>query len=141
MVDVFKPGAGVDPVLAQQLLSEGAERAQAIVRDSQGQASGVDMLLSIVPDNVVGAASNNASILALMFFALMFGVGIVVSKTTPGIEILRRGIEGLFEVSMTLIGRSEEQTSELQSLMRISYAVFCLKNKKTTQQISTNILN
>src|SRR3546814_5574743 len=28
--------------------------------------------------------------------------------------------------------RSEEHTSELQSLMRISYAVFCLKNKKTT---------
>src|SRR3546814_9750615 len=30
-----------------------------------------------------------------------------------------------------VIGRSEEHTSELQSLMRISYAVFCLKNKKT----------
>src|SRR3546814_4386548 len=29
--------------------------------------------------------------------------------------------------------RSEEHTSELQSLMRISYAVFCLKNKKSTQ--------
>src|SRR3546814_8651579 len=28
--------------------------------------------------------------------------------------------------------RSEEHTSELQSLMRISYAVFCLKNKKNT---------
>src|SRR3546814_4003322 len=28
--------------------------------------------------------------------------------------------------------RSEENTSELQSLMRISYAVFCLKNKKNT---------
>src|SRR3546814_10899159 len=28
--------------------------------------------------------------------------------------------------------RSEEHTSELQSLMRISYAVFCLKNKNTT---------
>src|SRR3546814_4417464 len=27
------------------------------------------------------------------------------------------------------VGRSEEHTSELQSLMRISYAVFCLKNK------------
>src|SRR3546814_8708138 len=33
-------------------------------------------------------------------------------------------------------GRSEEHTSELQSLMRISYAVFCLKKKKTT-----NIIN
>src|SRR3546814_8402337 len=29
-------------------------------------------------------------------------------------------------------GRSEEHTSELQSLMRISYAVFCLKKKKKT---------
>src|SRR3546814_3027651 len=29
--------------------------------------------------------------------------------------------------------RSEEHTSELQSLMRISYAVFCLKNNKTTK--------
>src|SRR3546814_3291019 len=29
----------------------------------------------------------------------------------------------------TIIGRSEEHTSELQSLMRISYSVFCLKNK------------
>src|SRR3546814_2079939 len=31
--------------------------------------------------------------------------------------------------------RSEEHTSELQSLMRISYAVFCLKKKKKKQQI------
>src|SRR3546814_5661018 len=30
--------------------------------------------------------------------------------------------------------RSEEHTSELQSLMRISYAVFCLKKKNTTHQ-------
>src|SRR3546814_1926734 len=37
-------------------------------------------------------------------------------------------------------GRSEEHTSELQSLMRISYAVFCLKKKtKTkTKQLKTN---
>src|SRR3546814_1149341 len=32
-------------------------------------------------------------------------------------------------------GRSEEHTSELQSLMRISYAVFCLKKKKTTNTL------
>src|SRR3546814_2084618 len=32
------------------------------------------------------------------------------------------------------LDRSEEHTSELQSLMRISYAVFCLKKKKTDQQ-------
>src|SRR3546814_6054839 len=34
------------------------------------------------------------------------------------------------DASLRLIARSEEHTSELQSLMRISYAVFCLKKKK-----------
>src|SRR3546814_686974 len=36
------------------------------------------------------------------------------------------------------IHRSEEHTSELQSLMRISYAVFCLKKKNKQQQQTTN---
>src|SRR3546814_5288409 len=36
--------------------------------------------------------------------------------------------------STTPPNRSEEHTSELQSLMRISYAVFCLKKKKTKKQ-------
>src|SRR3546814_9992120 len=37
-------------------------------------------------------------------------------------------------VWINVIGRSEEHTSELQSLMRISYAVFCLKKKKKIQK-------
>src|SRR3546814_6729236 len=36
--------------------------------------------------------------------------------------------------------RSEEHTSELQSLMRISYAVFCLKKKKTQKKRQNNNL-
>src|SRR3546814_4428310 len=38
-----------------------------------------------------------------------------------------------------LADRSEEHTSELQSLMRISYAVFCLKKKKIHKHITTQI--
>src|SRR3546814_7653140 len=34
---------------------------------------------------------------------------------------------------LDMVSRSEEHTSELQSLMRISYAVFCLKKKKTNR--------
>src|SRR3546814_10741863 len=37
--------------------------------------------------------------------------------------------------------RSEEHTSELQSLMRISYAVFCLKKKKKQQKIKNKYYN
>src|SRR3546814_6088109 len=46
----------------------------------------------------------------------------------------RRGAPAL-QVDMRACKRSEEHTSELQSLMRISYAVFCLKKKKNYNTI------
>src|SRR3546814_4950971 len=50
-----------------------------------------------------------------------------------GIETMREKVEA---------ERSEEHTSELQSLMRISYAVFCLKKKNTSaQHIAHNTRN
>src|SRR3546814_3452079 len=56
---------------------------------------------------------------------------VMVLDAAKGIETQTRK---LFEVTrlrdMPIITRSEEHTSELQSLMRISYDVFCLKKKK-----------
>src|SRR3546814_2134072 len=49
-----------------------------------------------------------------------------------------RGTRVIASMPACLCRRSEEHTSELQSLMRISYAVFCLKKKKTSD---TNISN
>src|SRR3546814_8524475 len=54
------------------------------------------------------------------------GVGILVAGRAAG-----GGSETPVGVIEQLRERSEEHTSELQSLMRISYAVFCLKNNKT----------
>src|SRR3546814_8954206 len=45
---------------------------------------------------------------------------------------------GVVVAVQVLAERSEEHTSELQSLMRISYAVFCLKKKTTTNQKHTH---
>ena len=75
LVNWLQPGVGVDPALAQSLIVENAERAKEIVASVDKQPRGMDMLLSIVPDNVINAASSNDSILAVMFFALMFGIG------------------------------------------------------------------
>src|SRR3546814_5111666 len=51
-------------------------------------------------------------------------------------------ISASLPVSFAILRRSEEHTSELQSLMRISYAVFCLKKiNKIAQKESTRHIN
>src|SRR3546814_5584181 len=45
-----------------------------------------------------------------------------------------------FAHSSIIVSRSEEHTSELQSLMRISYAVFCLKKKQTIETHTQTVL-
>src|SRR3546814_10580425 len=53
------------------------------------------------------------------------------SMKTLGDQMFAQGINQIF------FHRSEEHTSELQSLMRISYAVFCLKKKKRYEETTT----
>src|SRR3546814_4174806 len=57
-------------------------------------------------------------------------------QAVPGQTIAFDGVQHVLHAHP----RSEEHTSELQSLMRISYAVFCLKKKKkiTTHNIQTS---
>src|SRR3546814_1494966 len=52
------------------------------------------------------------------------GLGTAIFSGAPGEEIL-----DFCHRQQRIVSRSEEHTSELQSLMRISYAVFCLKKK------------
>src|SRR3546814_2619067 len=64
--------------------------------------------------------------LAMSFARLALAIALAVALA----------VELVFTLTITLFVRSEEHTFELQSLMRISYAVFCLKKK---QKISTKI--
>src|SRR3546814_10788252 len=76
-----------------------------------------------------------------LFAAVAIGVAVLdADNTPPAIDLI--GYNGAEIVLMVGVGgiRSEEHTSELQSLMRISYAVFCLKKKiKQTTEIAIKI--
>jgi Na+/H+-dicarboxylate symporter len=103
LVNGLRPGDGVDPALAQRLLTESAGGAKAILDRSPASLEGPAAFLSIVPSNVVAAAADN-EILAVMFFALMFGIGLVlVQNRSAQATTLKNAIEGLLEVAMTLI--------------------------------------
>ncbi len=102
VVNIIRPGAGVDPAVAQAMLAQSGSGARSITSSMGESKSAIDQLISIVPSNVIGAMSSN-DILAVMFFALMFGIGflIVPTEKTAG---LRGAIDGVFEISMRLIG-------------------------------------
>src|SRR3546814_7643443 len=64
------------------------------------------------------------------------------ARQTANVVAAKRAVFGLGPVLLRLdlgeaVPRSEEHTSELQSLMRITYAVFCLKQKKHTTSKNT----
>lgn len=101
MVNVFQPGRGVDPALAQQLLAQGRDGAAGIVRGAPETIQLGDFFLELIPSNVFTAASEN-QILPVMVFALFFGIGLVMAKSAAT-DRLQQVIEGMFEVTMKLI--------------------------------------
>ncbi|HWH18329.1 MAG TPA: dicarboxylate/amino acid:cation symporter [Allosphingosinicella sp.] len=102
VANIFEPGAGVDPALARTLLADAREGAGAIISTAEEKPAGISTFLNIIPNNVVAAAADN-DILAVMFFALVFGIGLLLVNT-PATERLQGTIEGIFHVTMRLIG-------------------------------------
>src|SRR3546814_7281062 len=71
-----------------------------------------------------------------MVWAIRWGADTVMDLSTGrNIHNIR---DWILRNSPVPIGRSEEHTSELQSLMRISYAVFCLKKKRHIKTVHTS---
>jgi Na+/H+-dicarboxylate symporter len=102
VVNLFQPGAGVDRAAATAMLEESAGRAGEIVKTGAEQPSGIDAFINIVPNNLIEVMGSNSAILSVMFFALFFGIGLLLTDT-PASQTLKRGFEGLFDVTMRLI--------------------------------------
>src|SRR3546814_2358553 len=72
----------------------------------------------------------NRKILSYVLLGVL-AVGVAAVVVSRSISVAETTVSDLTgETHFHGIARSEEHTSELQSLMRISYAVFCLKKKK-----------
>src|SRR3546814_3043514 len=109
---------GRDKGKARQAILDGLAAGETPLVVAEGQLSGaVHMLLDV-------SARHTAEIQAAHLAAA------VASSTDAIIRQSLNGIVQSWNAGAEQIFRSEEHTSELQSLMRISYAVICLKKKK-----------
>src|SRR3546814_8389595 len=100
----------------------------AAVIESLEHAKAID---GIFTDRVGTAGPDFKNLLSDIYELKKF-LELQLAKRRPGESTEEGSADGEADGGSGGTGRSEENTSELQSLMRISYAVFCLKKKKTT---------
>lgn len=102
VVNLLQPGGGVDPATANAMIGDAKAGAAGIIQKTGEAKTGIDAFIGIVPSNLITAMSEN-DILAVMFFALFFGIGILLVNS-PKTATLKDMFDGVFEVSMRLIG-------------------------------------
>src|SRR3546814_1916363 len=112
---------------------------------SDGAAAEIAAIMArfdhVVESSKVGVRKPDPAIYRMMCAALGVAASDCVYLDDLGINCKPAAMLGMHAIKVTsgeqaltdLSARSEEHTSELQSLMRISYAVFCLKKKTLNQ--------
>lgn len=98
LVNVVKPGAG----LPQSLRDKAFEMAKAKPVPKPPELTAAQQIVAIVPDNAVKAMANG-DMLGLIVFSVFFGVALSFTRH-PSAMRLRDAIEGLYEVTMTIVG-------------------------------------
>jgi DAACS family dicarboxylate/amino acid:cation (Na+ or H+) symporter len=98
LVNLVQPGAGVGGAVLRQLLQSAPA---ASVTPPASQASGVALIVAMVPDNPIKAAANG-DMIGVIVFALFFAVAATLTRTEAAAR-LRDFMQGLYDVMMTCI--------------------------------------
>src|SRR3546814_2416490 len=113
-------------------LGQGGIQAQHVLVQAQ---AALDVLGQVGDPVQVAAALLRQALAGVVDHHAAHGRGGIGEEVRAIVEL---GLAPADQLQVGLVDqrRSEEHTSELQSLMRISYAVFCLKKKNTKERIS-----
>jgi len=102
LVNLLQPGAGMSESKRQVLLQRAQQNSGTIASAITAPKAGFDLLVQMVPDNPVKAAASG-DMLGVMVFSLFLGIGLSITKTDAA-RRLQDALEGLYDVSMRLIG-------------------------------------
>lgn len=104
LVNMIKPGQSFPEQKRVELLTKYAPdvSGRQLTVDNLKSESPLQFLVDIIPDNIVSAASNNANMLQVIFFAMVFGLAIVMVKH-PNVVMVRDFVSGLNEVILKII--------------------------------------
>lgn len=101
LVNLFRPGDAISPELKARLEATAAQRVAQTQAPAAAPKSGIDMIVDIVPRNPIKAAAEG-DMLAVMFFSLLVGIGLALTRTPAALRF-QEAVEGLLDISMRLI--------------------------------------
>jgi DAACS family dicarboxylate/amino acid:cation (Na+ or H+) symporter len=99
LVNWLEPGAGLAPEVQERLR---ASLGSGLAAAPPAGATGRDFLVALVPSNVVRAMTDG-DMLAVMFFSLFLGIGLLATRTDAA-RRFEEALQGLYEVVMRLLG-------------------------------------
>ena len=118
VVNIVQPGNSISPETLKELTAEFTDKATSKVEDAQDQKSSgpLQFIVDMVPSNIFAAASNNGSMLQVIFFVIFFGISLLLVKPEQA-EPIKKFFDSLNDVIMKMV--------DLIMLMA-PYAVFAL---------------
>ncbi len=104
LVNVLKPGKAFPEEKRLEMMEQYAVDVEGrkLAVDNIKSDGPLQFIVDIVPENVVGAASDNANMLQVIFFAILFGLAVVIVKN-PKVEVVKDFVAGLNEIILKII--------------------------------------
>jgi len=104
LVNLIKPGSAISEETRTDLISSYETDASVRIADAQKQkdAGPLQALEDIVPSNIFGAASDNGNMLQVIFFAIFFGIGLILIPEEVG-KPVKDFFDGFNEVILKMI--------------------------------------
>jgi Na+/H+-dicarboxylate symporter len=104
VVNLIQPGGLIEPDTQTELMEAyGGDANTRIAQAEEQKGRGpLQPLVDIVPDNIFGAATNNANMLQVIFFVIFFGIGVVLIPNDKA-QPIRDFFDGLNEVILKII--------------------------------------
>jgi len=104
VVNIFQPGKSITKETQQELVDNYGTDAEITRQNAQKQKERgpLQALEDLVPDNIFGAASSNANMLQVIFFAIFFGIGMILIPEKQA-QPVKDFFDGLNEVILKMI--------------------------------------
>ncbi|MEN8125269.1 MAG: dicarboxylate/amino acid:cation symporter [Bacteroidota bacterium] len=104
LVNTFKPGNSISEKTRKELVGNYTESTQKYKDEAanQQESGPLQALIDLVPDNIIGASSENKNMLQVIFFSIFFGIGLILipeKKSKP----VKEFFDGFNEVILKMI--------------------------------------